>query len=155
MAINVVFGPEIAEAILEHIASGRTLISFCKDNDIGNMGSIIMWNVNPYAAQVEYGWVEKYATAKKAQREVWAEMAAEASFEVENGKKTVTRTGGKFAGVEVTEYDNVERSKLKADTFKWFLARLDRGKYGDQPTKMGTQDEPGVYKVKIVNDPEG
>lgn len=151
--MRTVFNAELADIILARISEGETMISICKDLNV-KLGTVNMWIISPPAEAIIYGYPEAYARARQSQRLVWAEMAADASFTTEEGTRTIERTGGKYSGTEVQTGDMVEHRKLKINTLQWFLARLDRGQYGTEPQKMGEQDEPGVFKVKIVNDPE-
>jgi hypothetical protein len=48
--------------------------------------------------------------------------------EIRPGQRTVS----KATGMEVTELDQVERSKLQIDARKWYLSKIAPKRYGDK-----------------------
>jgi hypothetical protein len=93
-------------------------------------------------------FLEIYTKAREAQKEVlYEEMLATASEQEEGLVKITKEIGdgpGKLKRVrEVHQRDMTEHRKLKVDTLKWVLARLDPHKYGARVTVDSPQDTLG------------
>jgi hypothetical protein len=83
-----------------------------------------------------------YSTAVKARASIIESELLPLADEVRRG--VIMKQGPK--GVEITQADAVERSRLQIETRKWLLARLDPMKYGQQVNIGGMEGNP----IKLV-----
>ena len=76
---------------------------------------------------------------------------AEDIIDIADTPKVGQKTVSKATGLEVTEGDMVDRSRLQVDARKWLLSKLAPKKYGD---KVGVQHEGGVTLNVVTGVPE-
>lgn len=106
--------------VLKAIGDGASLRSACKLDGTPNVDTFYKW------LEKDKSRAERYARA--------TEKRAEAIFEDilsiadENYKDTYTDENG----IERTDHDVVQRSKLRVDARKWILAKMQPTKYGDK-----------------------
>ena len=99
-----------------------------------------------------YEWLRDHPELEKAyarSRELHADMQAAELEEWSDtpllGVKKIRRTkssetNGDEVSEEVQEFDNIERARLKVETRKWMLARMQPKKYGIAPVEPGSDD---------------
>lgn len=143
---------EVAAEVCARIAAGETLISICKEDHLPSVTTINTWAL--YPSEEASTFPAAFTRARLLQREAWAEMAAEEAMSSNPATKTIDTTGGRFGNTsQEIVYDNVERSKVKINTLMWFLARLDRVKYGDK-VDGNSAVKDGAIEIRVINDPE-
>ena len=104
------FTPELADTICERIASGRTLASVCRDDDMPHRETVAIWTVR----HKEFS--DKYADARRKLMDHWAD-------EVSDIADRSRETPGAVA-----------RDRLRVDSRKWLLSKLRPHQYGDRLT---------------------
>lgn len=119
-----IYTEAIADRICEELASGKSLLSICKDESFPCESAVRAW-----ALDNREGFYAKYARA----RDIGIEVMADELVEIADTKDVMGR------------YDNVERSKLRVDTRKWLLSKIVPKKYGDRTVLAG--DEAAPLKV--------
>src|SRR5580658_1817622 len=126
------YTPQIAEFICARIANGESLRKICSDPDMPANSTVFKWlsEQKPFA--------EQYTRAREAQMEVMAQeiidIADDSSEDAlidEDGK---TRANAEF----------VNRSRLRVDTRKWLMSKLNPKKYGDKQLHTGGDGESPV-----------
>ena len=86
-----------------------------------------------------------YARAKEQQAHVHAEDALDIADERSGDVLKVTEDGETR-----WDYENINRSKLRVDTRKWFAAKLLPKVYGDKTLHVGGDGEgPVVHKMSL------
>lgn len=120
---------EQADSICEHIASGKSLVSWCREDGRPNYTTVMRW------IQQQPEFRNKYAGAREAQADYLAEEIVQISddglndtYETEDGSKT--------------NQDVIARSRLRVDARKWYASKLAPKKYGEkvETTLAGSVD---------------
>jgi len=101
------YTPELGARICSLMVEGRSMRSICRRKDMPAISTIFDWLVD------EPRFAEQYARGY--------EMRADAIFE-----DTILIADGTAKGADV------QRDRLRVDTRKWFLSRMDPKKYGDR-----------------------
>jgi hypothetical protein len=134
----------ILEPLLAAIADGQTLRGYCKEKrDQGAFdaelhpaaSTIRLWVVKDSPA----GIAERYARAREAQAESWADDILELA---DDGRKDTFLDD---KGNERVDHDHINRSKLRVDTRKWLMAKLHPRTYGEKvDVTSGGEKVPAV-----------
>lgn len=110
---------EQADDICEHIAGGKSLVSWCAEDGRPNYTTVMRW------IQQQPEFRNKYAGAREAQADYLAEEIVQISddglndtYETEDGPRT--------------NQDVIARSRLRVDARKWYASKLAPKKYGDK-----------------------
>jgi hypothetical protein len=130
------YTPEIADAICERLAAGETLKAICTDDAMPGETTVFRW----LAASAEFR--ELYARAREAQAELMADEIIKISDDGAND--TYTDEDGNTR----TDYDVVNRSKLRVDTRKWLMAKRLPKRYGERTILTGDNDGDAI-KVDV------
>jgi len=117
------YSEELADHICSRLAKGESLLSICSDDKMPCHSAVRAWAVDDYN-----GFYAKYARARDIGLEHHAELILKLADEIRPGQRTVS----KATGMEVTELDQVERSKLQIDARKWYLSKIAPKRYGDK-----------------------
>lgn len=111
------YTPELGEQLCEHIASGHSLRSWCREKEMG-MAVTYRW-------QREHPeFAEQYARA----REDAADTLVDDLMEIAESEP------------------DVQRAKLKCDTRKWVASRMKPKSYGDKIQQQVTGADGGPVK---------
>lgn len=102
------YTPEMAAEICARLASGRSLRSIATDEDMPAEGTIYSWLYKQKEFQ------EKYAHAREAQSDVYAEEIISIADECE------------------PDSQKVALARLRTDNRKWVASKLKPKKYGDK-----------------------
>ena len=113
------YSETICNYILEQIELGRSVKSICDEEDMPNRSTFYRW------VDCNEELRNKYARA--------AEVRADLLFE---GMLTIADNTEKDIivledGREIVDHNVVSRDKLRIDTRKWILAKMNPKKYGD------------------------
>lgn len=127
------YSPDLADAICELIAEGKSIRTICKVEEMPAMSTIFKW----LSEQAKFS--EQYARAKEVQAEGFAEDLIEICDDTSND---VTGELDMPNGVAV------QRAKLRVDTRKWIASKLLAKKYGDKIQ----QEHTGTLGVQLIND---
>lgn len=114
---------QLAEKICEKIASSNLgLTKICEDEDFPNRITIHNW------LKEHEEFLNMYTRAKEDQADFLADEILEIADKALLGITTVDKP----LGVETTEADNVQRSRLMIESRKWLAMKLKPRKYGDK-----------------------
>lgn len=113
------YTPEIAEAICEHIANGRSLVTYCKENDVSYV-TVMRW----LNAKEEFR--NNYTRAREDQ----ANFLAEEILRISDDGLNDTYTDRE--GNVVVNQDVIARSRLRVDSRKWYASKMLPKKYGEK-----------------------
>lgn len=114
------FTPELASLICGRLASGESLRSICQSDDIPAKSTILGWVVDN-----REGFSDQYARARKIQAE---DLADEIFAVADDGSNDWQET--KFG--PMVNAENINRSRLRVDTRKWYLSKVLPKIYGDK-----------------------
>lgn len=109
------FTPEMGDKIAELIASGKSIRTICKPDDMPNISTIYRW------IRVHPEFSKQYAKAKEDQADAMAEDILDIADD---------------------ESEDVQRSRLRVDTRKWLASKFKAKKYGDS-TQLKHADADG------------
>ncbi len=95
----------LADKICELLAFGKSLLKICDMKGMPTYRSVMRWVIK------HEEFCHKYEMARKVQRERWADEI----IDIPDNSK-----------------GDVQRARLRVDSRKWVLARLEPRKYGDK-----------------------
>lgn len=133
---------EQADSICEHIAGGKSLVSWCNPEGRPNYTTVMRW------LQSFEDFRNKYARAREAQADFLAEEIVSISDTPVKGFKTKTNEKGE---IEITESDMIEHRRLQVDARKWYASKLAPKKYGDK-TETTHKGSVGVNLIASPTD---
>lgn len=120
------YSPERAAQICALIAEGLSLRKICAMDGMPDKSTVFNW----LARYPEF--VDQYARARELGSEVWAEEMLDIADDGTNDWVEKLDRDGNPTGQMVFHHEHVQRSKLRVDTRKWLLAKLQPKKYGDK-----------------------
>jgi len=134
--------PEIKVTILTRIAEGESVRSIARDPEMPAMSTIF----KQLAEDKDFS--EQYARA--------CEMRADAHFEEmfeiadDAANDWMEHHAGENVGWQVNG-EHIQRSRLRIDTRKWALARMNPKKYGDKVQQEVTgRDGAAIEIIRLV-----
>jgi hypothetical protein len=118
------YSEELADRICDRIANTTLgLAAICREEGMPHRNTVTDW------IEKNKEFSNKYARAKARQLELLAEEILEISDHTNNDTLTINK-GDETIEIPNTEWIN--RSKLRVDSRKWLLSKLDPKKYGDK-----------------------
>jgi hypothetical protein len=133
------FTKELAVSVCERIACGESLRAIARDIDIPP-STLVGWFVD----DVE-GVFKHYARARQIQAEGFFEELCDIADDGHND--WMERNG-----YTVPDQEAIQRSKLRVDTRKWILARMDSNRYAET-SKQEHSGAGGAPLQIIINRP--
>lgn len=136
-------------AVLEELASGRSLIAVCQGEGRPSFTTFMRW----LAEEGEAGdsLRDQYARARDAQAEVMAEdilAIADEECTMVKADKHGSRDDDGAGNTEVVfDATAVQRNRLRVDARKWLLSKMAPKKYGDKVTQEHTGANGGAIQV--------
>ena len=133
---------ELIEEICFDIAtSSKSIVQICNENDkYPCFKTFFKWLNDPTKEEI----IQLYARAKTLQADFLGTEILPIADNPNKGIKTVTKEWGN----EVTEGDNVDRSKVMIDARKWLMAKLNPKKYGEKLDIEHTHVEQPLFLDK-------
>ena len=130
------YTPELAAAICEHIAAGKSLRTIAALDGMPAQSTIMVWLDGKHP-----DFTEQYARAREAQ----ADKLAEETLLIadESSQDTYVDADGNVK----TNTEAIQRSKLRVDTRKWLASKMAPKKYGDKVTQEHTGANGGAIQV--------
>lgn len=144
----------LADLICERLASGESMRSISRDEDMPAMSTLFLW------LRTQEGFSEQYAIAKEESADALVEDMLDIA---DNQVKAPVLVDGvplvvDGKPVEVVDSASVAHARLRVDTRKWSASKLKPKKYGDkvENTFIGDPNKPVTHKIEFVNgSPEG
>ncbi len=118
---------KLSRHICKRLACGETLRKICKEPGMPAVSRVLDWVVNERKPEYQI-FRERYARARRAQAEYWADEIVECAM-LANDK-------------------NAHAVRAKIDGLKWILAKLHPEKWGDRVMNVHS----GSLKVESVKD---
>lgn len=120
------YSPELAADICEKLASGSSLRAICASDTMPCMSSVFLWMTkNP-------DFSENYARAQKERSSAMFEEMLEIGDDV------------------AADAAEVSKAKLRVDTRKWALSRMDPKRFGDKVTNEHVGPDGGPVQVQKI-----
>ena len=138
------YTPELAAAICEHIAAGKSLRTIAALDGMPAQSTIMVWLDGKHP-----DFTEQYARAREAQ----ADKLAEEILSIADDGRSDTYLDAE--GNEKTDSEVIQRSKLRVEARKWLASKMAPKKYGDKMAIGGADDLGPVQTVtKEMTDAE-
>ena len=131
------FSKELAIKICDRIAEGESLRAIALDIDIAK-STIAGWFIDD-----KEGVFGHYARARKLQAE---HMFEELCDIADDGRNDWMERNGH----QVTDQEALQRSKLRVDTRKWILARMDSNRYSETSKTEISGKDGGPIQINII-----
>lgn len=122
---------EVALQICSRMAEGESVRSICRDEEMPCLATIFNW------LRQQPTFVEHYTRAREVREETIFEENLEISDDGTNDWMERRSEAEKGAGVNTgwtVNGEHIQRSRLRVDTRKWMLARMNPKKYGEKQT---------------------
>lgn len=130
------YSDEIAAEIVRRLSAGETLTRICADDHMPERTTVWRWTCGERGAPDTFG--NDYARAREEQAAVYfdevvdlSDGAAEAADAIAD--EASERVDAKQAASEYRRVysEEIQARRLRVDSRKWVLARMNRRKYGD------------------------
>jgi len=118
----VEYSPELGEAICLRIAEGESLAKICRDPGMPNKRTVTTWVFK----KPEFAEMYNFA------RQIQAELLGDEILDIAGDSSADRRADGSI------DHEAINRSRLRVDTIKWYLARINGRKWGDKVTNEVT-----------------
>lgn len=140
------YSEKLGADIASRIACGESVKSICSDDDMPCRATIYTW------LHQHKVFLDMYVRAK----EDGAEAMAEEMFDIaDNGENDWMEKHGKDGENEGWRLngENVQRSKLRIETRKWYLAKIKPKKYGEKIdlNHGGQTDNPLTMLIQEIS----
>ncbi len=129
------FIQETADSICDQIANGMSVREICRQEEMPSAATVFKW-LSDFPS-----FAEQYARAKAASADAIAEEILDIADNATNDWMERNAEEGSSAGF-VLNGEHVQRSKLRIESRKWLLAKLQPKKYGDKLQVGGAEDLP-------------
>ena len=138
------YTPELAAAICEHIAAGKSLRTIAALDGMPAQSTIMVWLDGKHP-----DFTEQYARAREAQ----ADKLAEEILSIADDGRSDTYIDAE--GNTKSDPEVIQRSKLRVEARKWLASKMAPKKYGDKMAIGGADDLGPVQTVtKEMTDAE-
>ena len=140
-----IYTEEIAAEICERLAEGESLRSISRTEGMPSPGTIIGWVLRD-----REGFSKRYAQAKDVCMHVMAEDLVEIADDNTRDEIPIYDDAGEQIGTRPNgEFMN--RSRLRVDTRKWLLSKLQAKKYGDKlDMNVGGQNGDNPVQQRLI-----
>lgn len=114
------FTDEIFETICERLAGGKTLLQICRDPEMPSRETVVRWTRNDDARR------RQYDEARKDGTDALADELVDIAWDTSNDTSVTER------GTPVANHEWIARSRLKSETIRFLLMKLNPRRYGDK-----------------------
>ncbi len=122
--------------ICRRVASGKSLSEVCRDQHMPHRDTVQTWLANPKYDELR----REYDRAIQLRADRIFDELLQIADDARNDWMERQRQDG---STEIKfDKENVQRSRLRIDTRKWVLGRMNPQKYGDRVTSHITADPP-------------
>lgn len=136
------FTPEIAADITVRIMAGESLRSICRDEAMPARSTVHLW------IATNESFSDQYARAC----DIRAEEMFDEMFEIaDDGTNDWMLRGSGEDAIEVTNHENIQRSRLRIDTRKWALSKMNPKKYGEKITNEVVGKDGGPITTAAID----
>jgi len=130
MARPSIYSQELAIEICQQIAEGKSLRKICEAEEMPNASTVHAWVLTN----------EEFSKHYARAREMQAEHYLDEIIEIADDGLNDTYQGED--GIERTNGDVIQRSRLRVDTRKWVMSKLAPKKYSDKMQLSGPGEGP-------------
>lgn len=142
------YTPEIGDRICAALATGMSLRSVCRDDDLPDERSVRRW-----ASDHKHPFSPQYVHARELGYLAMADETLEISDDGSNDWMAKHGKEGEIVGYAING-EAVARSRLRVDTRKWLLSKCLPKVFGDKVVNEITGKDGGPIETKDVSDLE-
>lgn len=144
------YNQALAVELCTRIAEGNSLRTVCKADDMPHLSTVFRWLATSDKGNKEFK--DQYARACEERSEAYIEEIFDIADDATNDWMEDNYDKGKTPGYALNG-ENIQRSRLRVDTRKWYASKLKPKKYGDKldMTSAGEKLE-GLVIVKHTTD---
>ena len=133
------FSKELALSICDRIAGGESLRAICQDLGL-KQNTVVGWFIDD-----KDGVFDHYARARQIQAE---HMFEELTDIADDGRNDwMVRNG-----YDIPDQEAIQRSKLRVDTRKWILARMDSKRYAETTKQEHSGKDGAPIQINLIRD---
>jgi len=128
--------PEVFQVILRSIEAGKTLKNICRELATGENADLPLMSFTLTPAEIciyvndTAGARKAYASARQFGHDAMAEEILDIADDGRNDYYEKLKRNGEL--VVLCDHENVNRSRLRVDSRKWLLSKLNPEKYGER-----------------------
>ncbi|TIX18505.1 MAG: terminase small subunit protein [Mesorhizobium sp.] len=141
MARPTTFTQEIADAICEQLADGKSLRSICLADDMPDRVTVHRWLLDP----AREAFCNQYTRAREMQADTHVDEMQDIADDGSNDY--ITKTNADGSTYEQVNSEHIQRSRLRIDTRKWVAERMKPKKYGSKVALTDGDGGPLVVQV--------
>lgn len=146
------YSEAIAREICVHLATGKSLRSYCRQQSKPAISTVMRWLFDPESEKT--GFREQYERARCAQAEIIADEIIDISDDGENDYMRVLAENGECEGFRQNG-EFVSRSKLRIDARKWCASKMYIRRYGDKQQHEHSGPNGGPIESRQTVDASG
>lgn len=120
-----IFTQELADRICAELAEGNSMRTVCSADDMPDTSTVFRW------LRTNEQFRNQYARAKEESSDAMAEELLDIVDDGTNDWMEYNDKDGNNIGWKLNG-EHVQRSRLRADTRKWLMAKMKPKKYGDK-----------------------
>lgn len=134
---------DIANEICERISLGESVRQICLLEHMPCHATVYNW------LKKHPDFLDKYARAKEAQADFFAEELLEIADDGRNDwvEREYARGGGTYIALNE---EAIVRSRVRIETRKWLMGKMKPKKYGEKITHLGDDLNPIVSQIIIA-----
>lgn len=116
----------IADKIIFQLIEGKGLVEICKNEKMPCVRTVYYWLDN----EKYEDFLHRYMRAREIQADILVDEILEIADDSSNDYITkIDKRGNTF---EAVDHENINRSRLRVDTRKWYASKMRPKKYGDK-----------------------
>ena len=153
MGRPTMFTDELALEICDRMAEGESLTTICRDAGMPTHSQVRLW-ARGRIASVPDSFAEDYAQARQDQADKYfdqvvdlADGAEEVAADAADEAYDAAPEGKKEKAARRVYHDEIHARRLRIDSRKWVLARMNRAKFGEKQIiglEGGGKDAPPI-----------
>jgi len=132
-----IYSEEIAKIVCRETAEGKSLRSICENKDLPHRRTIMYWLQDDDKTD----FFHRYTRAKLIRAECMADDLLDIADDSVNDYMEMQKEEG-AAPVLAYNKENVNRTRIRVDTRKWYLGKVLPKVYGDALKLSGDEDNP-------------
>ncbi len=139
------FSQALFNTICERMSDGESLRTICTDKDMPARSTVHKWlaDDDKRTGNKRLFLSDQYARAQSERADKLFDECLEIADEAAND---IT---AKEDGTQVVNHENIQRARLRVDTRKWMIGKMQPRKYGDRTQMELTGAEGEAIKTEI------
>ena len=149
---------EVAVKILTRMMSGESLRNICADAKMPARSTVHLWIAKNEGAEPDgqggikpgTGFSDRYARAREVRADdMFDEMLEIADDDKRDWEPVRDKESGDIVDIKV-DGEHIQRARLRVDTRKWQLSKMDPRKYGEKLDLGSDPERPLQHQHTIV-----